>query len=90
MYLDEDIWKALHIQSRQRRTSISELVRMAVRDRYGASQTNRRQAMIAIVGMWRTVRICPMRARTSDSCAKESASKGWCLEIRPDRFGYLN
>jgi hypothetical protein len=53
LYLDEDIWKALHIQSRQRRTSISELVRMAVRDRYGASQTNRRQAMKAIVGMWR-------------------------------------
>ena len=42
LYLDEDIWKALHIQSRQRRTSISELVRIAVRDRYGASQTNRR------------------------------------------------
>jgi hypothetical protein len=26
---------------------------MAVRDRYGASQANRRQAMKAIVGMWR-------------------------------------
>jgi hypothetical protein len=53
LYLDEDIWKALHIQSRQRRTSISELVREAVRERYGASPTNRRQAMKAIVGIWR-------------------------------------
>jgi hypothetical protein len=53
LYLDEDIWKALHIESRQRRTSISELVRVAVRDRYGVSPTNRRQAMKAIVGMWR-------------------------------------
>jgi hypothetical protein len=49
LYLDEDIWNALHIQSRQRRTPISELVRMAVRDRYGASQTNRRQAMKPII-----------------------------------------
>jgi hypothetical protein len=53
LYLDEDIWTALHIQSRQRRTSISELVRVAVRDRYGASPTNRRQAMKAIVGIWK-------------------------------------
>jgi Ribbon-helix-helix protein, copG family len=53
LYLDENIWKALHIQARQRRTSISELVRAAVRDRYGASPTNRRQAMKAIVGIWR-------------------------------------
>jgi hypothetical protein len=29
-----------------------------------------------------------MRARTSDSCPKESASKGSCLEISPDRFGF--
>src|SRR5438105_7534699 len=33
LYLDEDIWKALHIHSRQRRTSISDLVRQAIRDR---------------------------------------------------------
>jgi hypothetical protein len=51
LYLDDDIWKALHVQSRQRRTSISDLVRQAVRDRYGSSPANRRQAMMALVGM---------------------------------------
>ena len=53
LYLDEDIWKALHVQSRQRRTSVSDLVRQAVRDRYGSSPANRRQAMMALVGMWK-------------------------------------
>jgi hypothetical protein len=53
LYLDDDIWKALHVQSRQRRTSVSDLVRQAVRDRYGISPANRRQAMMALVGMWK-------------------------------------
>jgi hypothetical protein len=53
LYLDEDIWKALHIQSRQRHTSISDLVRQAIRDRYVSSTADRRKAMQALVGMWR-------------------------------------
>lgn len=53
LYLDEDIWKALHIQSRQRRTSISNLVRQAIRDRYVSSRGDRTKAMQALVGMWR-------------------------------------
>jgi hypothetical protein len=53
LYLDNDIWKALHVRARQQRTSISELVRQAVRDRYGSSPANRRQAMGALVGMWK-------------------------------------
>lgn len=53
LYLNEDMWKALHIQSRQRGTSISELVRQAVRDKYGSSPARRRQAMQALVGIWR-------------------------------------
>ena len=35
LYLNEDIWKALKIASRQQGTPIPELVRQAVRDRYG-------------------------------------------------------
>ena len=53
LYLDEDIWKVLHIHARQRRTSISELVRQAVRDRYGCSPASRSKAMQALVGIWR-------------------------------------
>jgi len=51
--LNEDIWKALHIRARQRKTSISELVRQAVREKYGLSAADRREAMKALVGIWR-------------------------------------
>jgi hypothetical protein len=53
LYLNEDIWKALHVLSRQQGTSISELVRQAVRDKYGSSPASRRQAMQALVGIWK-------------------------------------
>ncbi len=53
LYLHDDTWEALHIQARQRRASISELVREAVRERYGSSRARRREAMQALVGMWR-------------------------------------
>jgi len=53
LYLNEDIWKALHVRSRQQGTSISELVRQAVRDKYGSSPVSRRQAMQALVGLWK-------------------------------------
>ncbi len=53
LYLHEDIWKVLHIRSRQQRTSISDLVRQAIREKYGSSPVDRRQAMQALVGMWK-------------------------------------
>ena len=53
LYLNEDIWKALHIRSRQQGMSISELVRQAVREKYGSSPASRRQAMQALVGIWK-------------------------------------
>jgi hypothetical protein len=51
LYLHEDIWKVLHFRARQQRTSISDLVRQAVREKYGSSAVGRRQAMQALVGM---------------------------------------
>lgn len=53
LYLDEDVWKALHIHSRQHKTSISELVRQVVGEKYGRSPGDRRQAMQALVGLWK-------------------------------------
>jgi hypothetical protein len=53
LYLHEDTWKALHIRSRQQRTTISELVREAVREKHGSSPASRRQAMQAVVGLWK-------------------------------------
>ncbi len=53
LYLNEDVWKVLHIRSRQQGTSISDLVRQAVREKYGQSPVGRRQAMQAFVGLWK-------------------------------------
>jgi Ribbon-helix-helix protein, copG family len=59
LYLNEDIWKALHIRSRQQGSSISELVRQAVREKYGSSPAARGQAMQALVGIWKDRRDLP-------------------------------
>ena len=53
LYLDDDLWAALHAQALLRRTSISELVRIAARDRYMGNLEERRTAMMGIVGLWK-------------------------------------
>jgi DNA polymerase III delta subunit len=53
LYLNEDIWQVLRIRSRQLGTSISELVRQALREKYGGSSAARAQAMQAVVGLWK-------------------------------------
>jgi hypothetical protein len=50
LYLDERFWNALHTRARSRKTTISELVREAVRERYLGSQDERMKAMQAFVG----------------------------------------
>lgn len=51
LYLQENLWKTLHVRSRQQGTTISELVRRAVREKYGNSSANRREAMQALAGL---------------------------------------
>jgi hypothetical protein len=51
LYLNDDVWKALHIQSKQQGISISELVRQAVREKYLNSAESRTEAMEALVGL---------------------------------------
>jgi ribbon-helix-helix CopG family protein len=53
LYLDDDLWNALHTRARSERTSISDLVRRAVRERYLGNLDERRAAMEAIVGIWK-------------------------------------
>ena len=50
LYLDEQLWNALHAQAKTRRTTVSELVREAVRDRYLGSLQEREQAMRQFIG----------------------------------------
>jgi hypothetical protein len=53
LYLEDDLWAALHVRSRQSGLSISELVRQAIRDRYFGRQVKRREAMEGVVGIRR-------------------------------------
>ena len=51
LYLDDDLWNALHAIAESSGTSISELVRQAVRERYVGKLEERRKAMQAFVGI---------------------------------------
>lgn len=51
LYLDEDLWQALHVRARGEGTTISELVRQAARERYLGKLDERRAAMQALVGI---------------------------------------
>jgi predicted DNA-binding ribbon-helix-helix protein len=50
LYLDDHLWNALHTRARDEKTTISELVREAVRERYLGNQEQRRIAMQKFVG----------------------------------------
>ncbi len=51
LYLDDQLWDALHVRARLTGTSISELVRSAVRERYVGNLEERRNAMQGLVGL---------------------------------------
>jgi hypothetical protein len=51
LYLDDYLWSALHAHARTQKTTISELVRTAVRERYLGKHDERKQAMREFVGI---------------------------------------
>ena len=53
LYLDDDLWNTLHARARSEGTTISALVRQAARERYLGNLDERREAMEAIVGIWK-------------------------------------
>ena len=53
LYLDDDLWTTLQVRARRDGTSISELVRIAARDRYMNSREQRIADMESVVGLWK-------------------------------------
>lgn len=53
LYLDDDLWNALHARARGAGTTMSELVREAIRERYLGKLDERKAAMQAAVGLWK-------------------------------------
>lgn len=51
LYLDDDLWHALHTRARSQGTTISDLVRQAARERYLSTLDERRTAMQAFIGI---------------------------------------
>ena len=50
LYLDDHLWNTLHARARSRKTTVSELVREAARERYLGKQDEQRRAMQEFVG----------------------------------------
>lgn len=53
LYLEDELWATLHAKARLEGASVSELVRVAVRERYLGNLEERRQAMLGIIGLWK-------------------------------------
>jgi Arc/MetJ family transcription regulator len=51
LYLDDDLWNALHARARSRKSTVSELVREAVRERYFGQRDEQMKAMQEFVGI---------------------------------------
>lgn len=51
LYLDDHLWNALHSRARSRKTTVSELVREAVRERYLGRRDEQMKAMQEFVGI---------------------------------------
>ena len=51
LYLDDHLWNALHTLARSRKTTVSELVREAARERYLGKRDEQRKAMQGLVGI---------------------------------------
>ena len=54
LYLDDQLWGALHARARSEKTTVSELVRRAVRERYLGDLEQRAEAMQRFVGNSKT------------------------------------
>lgn len=53
LYLDEDLWNALHIRAGQEKTTVSDLVPVGVRERYLGKVAAREEAMTDFIEVWK-------------------------------------
>ena len=51
LYLDDHLWSVLHACARSRKTTVSELVRQAVRERYLGRRDEQMKAMHEFAGI---------------------------------------
>ena len=51
LYLDDQLWSALHARAISQKTTVSQLVREAIRERYLGDREQRMKAMKQFVGI---------------------------------------
>ncbi len=51
LYLDDQLWNALHARARNQKTTVSHLVREAIRERYLGGREQRMKAMLGVIGI---------------------------------------
>lgn len=59
LYLEDDVWRLLQILARQSKSSVSDLVRRAVRDSYCARAGHRPEIFRSVVGLWKNRKDLP-------------------------------
>src|SRR5687768_446407 len=52
LYLDDDLWENLHKRAKSSGSTISELARVALREKYGIDIERRKKAFEGIIGLW--------------------------------------
>ena len=52
LYLDEETWRELRVRARQSGSTVSELVRQAVRREFLGSPKQRERVLRSVVGLW--------------------------------------
>lgn len=53
LYLEDELWKALHVRARQSKSTVSELARQALREKYLDDAAGRKEALLSAVGLWK-------------------------------------
>jgi len=53
LYLDDDLWTLLHSIARRQGGTVSDLVRKALREKYGQDRSRRKEAFEGLVGLWK-------------------------------------
>ena len=53
LYIEDELWKALHVRARQSKSTVSELVRKALHEKYLGDAAGRKEALLSAVGLWK-------------------------------------
>jgi hypothetical protein len=53
LFLEDEVWNKLHVLAKQSQSTISELVRVALREKYLGNAAERKEALLSAIGLWK-------------------------------------